>query len=137
MSLLTLNRTPSRNQLYLFGSVALLLTGLLAWRLWHHGHTAPALGLIIGTVVLIGPGWFYLPWMRLVYLGACYATFPIGYVVSHLLLAGIYFLILLPIGLLLRAFGRNPLDWKWQPDTPSYWQDRAPPPAPERYFDQH
>jgi glucose dehydrogenase len=137
MSLLTLNRTPSRNQLRLFGGVALLLAGCLAWRIWHHGHAATALGLIIGVAVLIGPGWFYLPWMRRVYLGACYATFPIGYVVSHLLLAGIYFLVMLPIGLLLRCFGRNPLDWRWRADIPSYWQDRTPPPAPDRYFDQH
>ncbi len=137
MSLLTLNRTPSRNQLYLFGAVALLLTGGLAWRVWHHGHATAALGILIGGAVLIGPGWLYPPWMRWVYLGAAYATFPIGYVVSHLLLGGIYFLVLLPIGLLLRGFGRNPLDWKWRPDIPSYWQDRDPPPAPDRYFDQH
>jgi hypothetical protein len=137
MSLLTLNRTPSPNQLRLFGGVALLLIGCLAWRLWHHGHATTALGLSIGAAVLIGPGWFYLPWMRLVYLGACYATFPIGYVVSHLLLAVIYFVVMLPIGLLLRCFGRNPLDWKWRSDATSYWQDRDPPPAPERYFDQH
>lgn len=137
MSLLAVNRDPTPRQLRLFGAVALALTGVLAWRLHAHGHPHLGLLLAVGVPVLVGPGLFALRWLRLVYLGACYLTFPIGYVVSHVLLAAMYYLVLLPIGLLLRCCGHDPLERKWDPDASSYWQERTPPAKPDRYFDQH
>ncbi|RMF45373.1 MAG: hypothetical protein D6753_00325 [Planctomycetota bacterium] len=60
-------------------------------------------------------------------------TLPIAWGVSHLLLGGVYFLIVTPIGLFLRWTGHDPLELKaGQPPT---WKDKTQAP-PERYVRQ-
>ena len=49
-----------------------------------------------------------------------FAVFPIGWVVSHLLLGVVYFLVLTPIGLTLRALGRDPLERRFDQSASSY-----------------
>ena len=46
---------------------------------------------------------------RLLYLGWMRVFYPIGWVVSHLLLAIVYYLVLTPIGLVMRLFGGDPM----------------------------
>ena len=58
-------------------------------------------------------------------------------VVSPLVLGLIYALSLVPIGLLMRALGRDPLRRKPDPGASSYWIAREPPgPAPESMINQ-
>jgi hypothetical protein len=74
-----------------------------------------------------------------------YAVFPIGWTVSLLLLAAIYYLVLTPIGLAQRAVGRDALRLRkdhsarspQSPQSPqSYWVPYEPPENAERYFGQ-
>jgi hypothetical protein len=62
---------------------------------------------------------------------------PIGWVMSHVILGIIYYLVLTPIGLLLRALGRDPLRRRFETGARSYWIDRGEEPAVERYFRQY
>ena len=87
---------------------------------------------IFGVLGLIHP-----PAVRWLYLGLTYATYPIGWVVSHLVLAVLFFLVMTPVGLVLRALGRDPLVKAPQPGQPSYWRPREPPASLERYFRQY
>jgi hypothetical protein len=64
------------------------------------------------------------------------AVFPIGWVVSHTVFAAVYFLVITPIGLALRAAGHDPMERKWNPQSATYWKPREEPPAPSRYFRQ-
>jgi hypothetical protein len=58
-------------------------------------------------------------------------------VVNPILMAFVFFGTVLPIGLAMRAIGKDPLRLKWQPDANSYWIDRRPPgPAPKSMTDQ-
>ena len=53
-------------------------------------------------------------------------------IVSPLIMALLYYVIVTPIGLLLRLFGKDLLRLRVDHDAPSYWIDRAPPgPAPD------
>ena len=53
-------------------------------------------------------------------------------IVNPLILGLIFVTTILPIGLLLRLFGKDPLRLKRQPDAISYWISRAPPgPSPD------
>jgi len=53
-------------------------------------------------------------------------------IVNPIVLGLIFLLTIVPIGLALRAFGKDPLRLKFEPDAKSYWIDRDPPgPAPE------
>lgn len=53
-------------------------------------------------------------------------------VVNPIVLGLIFLVTIVPIGLLLRAFGKDPLRLKFEPEATSYWIDRDPPgPSPE------
>src|SRR5262245_14520819 len=58
-------------------------------------------------------------------------------VVNPILMAFVFFGTVLPIGLVMRALGKDPLRLKRQPDANSYWIERRPPgPAPKSMKDQ-
>ena len=48
-------------------------------------------------------------------------------IVSPVILALIFFLSVLPIGLLMRVLGKDPLRLRRDPDARSYWIERTPP----------
>lgn len=53
-------------------------------------------------------------------------------VVNPIVLGLIFLLTIVPIGLLLRAFGKDPLRLTFEPEAKSYWIERDPPgPAPD------
>ena len=58
-------------------------------------------------------------------------------VVSPLIMGMLFYLTVTPIGLLMRAFGKDPLRLRPNPDAASYWIERDPPgPAPETMKNQ-
>ena len=65
-----------------------------------------------------------------------YATYPVGFVISHVVLALVYFLVLTPIGLTMRLFGHDPLSRKFDPGARSYWKPRHETKPTESYFNQ-
>jgi hypothetical protein len=116
----------------LFSSVFALLAGLNWWR---GGRAAlPLLGFSAasGLVALLRPQWL-APlnklWMRLALL--------LNRVVSPVVLAVLYFAVMTPFGLMMRAFGRDPMRRRFEPATASYWIRREPPgPPPESLREQ-
>jgi hypothetical protein len=54
------------------------------------------------------------------------AALALGRGLGWLTLAGVFFLVLTPVGLLLRLMGRNPLRLHAASDPCSYWQVQAP-----------
>jgi hypothetical protein len=59
--------------------------------------------------------------IRPVFLGLLLLTFPIGWVVSHVLLMAIFMLVFLPIGVLHRLRGRDALRLRPPPPGESLW----------------
>src|SRR5207247_855598 len=104
MALLKINWNPARRELRQFGSI--WLTGFLAIAgavvLYRTGSVATAIVLwaVAGLMCLIAL--LYPAAMRPVYIGLTVAAFPIGWTISHLLLAVIFYLVITPIGWLLR-----------------------------------
>lgn len=47
-------------------------------------------------------------------------------IVQPIVMAAVFFLVVAPIGLLMRAFGKDLLHKKMGPGIPSYWQERDP-----------
>lgn len=83
-----------------------------------------AVGFIaVGIPKLLTP--FYRVWMTLGEL--------MSKVTSPLVMGAIFFLLITPIGLITRLFGRDELRLNKQSPT-SYWIDRAPPGASEDIF---
>jgi hypothetical protein len=138
MSLIRINRHPSSRSLRVFAAALSAFCLAWAWGFWRRGW-APVSLSFLGIVVLalvfavIRPGW-----LRGAYLGLSYLTFPIGWVVSHVILAVVYFAVFTPIGLLLRVCGHDSLARRFDRGAVSYWQPRAErAPDPESYFRQH
>lgn len=58
-------------------------------------------------------------------------------IVSPIALGIMFFGVITPIGVLMRALGKDPLRLKFERDASSYWIDRTPPgPTPESLKDQ-
>jgi hypothetical protein len=74
--------------------------------------------------------------LRYVYVGMAYLAFPIGWVVSHLVLAAVYYLVLTPVGLLLRGFRYDPMNRRFDPHAESYWTPRESADDVQRHFRQ-
>jgi len=74
--------------------------------------------------------------IRPILLGWMFAAFPIGWVVSHVMLALIYYGCMTPIGLFMRLIGRDPLSRKLDRSAETYWVVREPTIDKKRYFRQ-
>jgi hypothetical protein len=80
------------------------------------------LGAGLGLVSLFGLIGCYRPQIiRPIYVTWMIAVFPMGWTISHLLLAVLFFGLFTPIGFLLRMCGRDALGLKLQFKTASYW----------------
>ena len=115
----------------------LLFFGGLGYVLFRRG-AAVEVAAAIGTVAaLVGTLGLLLPRaIRWVYVGMIYLAFPIGWVVSHVILALVLYLVLTPIGLLLRLAGRDPLARGFDRSASSYWTPHRRADSMERYFRQ-
>ena len=71
-----------------------------------------------------------------VYIGLTILAYPIGFVLSHVIMGTLWFLIISPIGIAFKILGKDPLERKWDPDAETYWLDCAPPRPKESYFKQ-
>jgi hypothetical protein len=138
MSIVQINREPSRRQLNQFGFIwlgFLALFGVLAYFKFESPQVA--MWLWIAAVVVPVVGWLVPSIMRLVFLGMSYLAWPIGFVVSHVVLAVVYYLVVTPIGLFMRLFGYDPMRDRFDREAASYWVERSPQGVgTKRYFRQ-
>jgi hypothetical protein len=89
------------------------------------------LALLCGAAALAWP-----PALRPLYRGLSLVGAPIGWLVSLAILAAVFYLVLTPIGLVMRLFGRDPLQRRFDRSAPTYWVPRRAALRPERYFRQ-
>src|SRR5690242_14171798 len=89
---------------------------------WTSTAVLVAAAIGVGQLLLLLAGlraptrWLYVVLMVVVY--------PLGFVLSHVLIAIIYYVVITPIALVFRAMGRDVLGRKLDPDARSYWRDR-------------
>jgi hypothetical protein len=116
---------------YLVGAIFLLLGCLLLWRHRGLGWPLTPVGAFLIIAAALAPltlKWVYVPWMIL--------AAALGWIVTRILLAIVFFLVVTPIGLLQRFFGKRPIEIAFRTHAVSYWQTRAAPPAPKDYEKQ-
>ena len=123
MAIIEINTDPSKKELRWFG-VMLVVFVLAVGALVRWQFDAPAAaqriwiaGGVLSMVYVVVP-----PLRRWIFVGWIYAAFPIGWTVSHVLLASIYYLVFTPIGLLLRLIKGDPLERQLDPSAASYWR---------------
>jgi hypothetical protein len=127
---------PSPKVLRQFAVLCLIVFGGLgALALWRHqtsttSYVIPALGVVTGLIGLVRPTairWVYSGWMV--------AVFPIGWTVSRLILAVLFYLVFTPVAMAFRLFGRDALHLR-SGDTASEWTPKPQATAADQYFRQ-
>jgi len=145
--LVELDWNPDRRTLRQFGWIALVGFGglaLLAWQEWlifafGLGSARPwvagglaSLGLVAACLGLVAPAA-----NRPLFLGIALLTFPIGFVLSYVIMGLLFYAVIAPVGLLLRLAGKDPMARRLEPESPSYWADARPARPRESYFRQY
>jgi hypothetical protein len=137
MALAGIDWSPRSEQLRQFALVAAAFALLLACWLWRR-EAPPA---AVWTLITLGAGIGLLGglWpdsVRYLYTATMLITYPIGWLVSQLVLGAIYFGVFTPIALVFRLLGRDALQRRFEPEASTYWQSRPPAPEPGRYLRQ-
>src|SRR5262245_25127131 len=106
------------------------LAGLSLWR----GHTTRA-AISLGAAALVAlvsvaafPLWmaFFRLWMKF--------ALALSWVMTRVILSVFFYLVLTPVGLVMRLLGKAPLDLAWRDGKASYWIPKEPVEATiERY----
>ena len=138
MAVIEIKKDPSEKELRWFGilvGVFFLLVGALArWK-----FDAPGVARVLWILAVALPALFFLvkPLRKPLYLGWIYFFFPIGWLLSHILLTVIYYLLLTPLGWLMRLVTGDPMQRKLDPTAKSYWIERPKTTETARYFRQY
>ena len=146
MKLIEVNWHPSRSDLRKFGYICLVaFGGIGTWVFFRHSlfgfdldaeqsrTLATALwALAAGTLAasLVAP-----PILQPLYVLLTAISLPIGFVVSHVLMAFLFYVLLTPIGIFFRLTGRDALTRRFDSQAASYWEPRRQA-DPEQYFRQ-
>jgi len=101
--------------LSILGTLVLLFGQVKTRAFWLFG-----IGLIFIILAFILPKWLkplHTVWMML--------AFFLGYFMSRILLSLLFYLVLTPIGFILKLFGKDILKTKLAPDADTYWIKRT------------
>ncbi len=134
MKLIESNWQPSDRQLRQFGIICVFALPLVAWvwgASWSVIGVLAGIGLTIAIVSLVFP-----QAVKPLFLGLMIVALPIGMVVGELAMLLIYFGLFLPISLVFRLLGRDPLERKLDRNAKSYWQSKKQPRSAASYYYQ-
>jgi saxitoxin biosynthesis operon SxtJ-like protein len=127
---------PTPKVLRQFAVLCLVVFGVMAGAgLWRGqgittGVAIALAGIVVGLVGVVQPTairWIYSGWMI--------AVFPIGWTISQLMLAALFYLVFTPIGLVFRLLRRDALHLRRQ-DARSLWTPKAGASSADQYFRQ-
>ena len=128
---------PDRKQLRQFAGIWFpAFCALVGWSIarktgyWHEVEIGWAIAGIISIAGLVFP-----PLIRPIFVGLILLTYPIGWVVSHVLLGLIFYGIVTPIGIILRLTGHDPLQIN-APLGNSLWKSPTGKTDPTSYLRQ-
>jgi len=129
--LVSLQLRPSVRQLRQFGWIAAVAFPALSFLLGRGQLPLLALGALSLVFSLLWPAG-----NRPLFVALSLVSYPMGFMVSHVALAVLFFGVLTPVGLLFRVLGRDPLARGFEPDRPSSWVDLPKVASKEDYFKQ-
>jgi len=126
---------PSSRTLRQFAGLWLAFFGAIAcWQAFTSGNSILIFGLAVLAVAIGVPGLIKPLWIRPIYVGWMVLTFPIGWTISHILLAIIYYGVFTPIGLVFKLMGRDALRLLPRPNETTYWVPKCMPVDVRSYF---
>jgi len=144
--IIEINLNPDDRTLRHFGWIALVgfwLLALLAWKEWlvFANGLGQARTAVCGTFLVVGALSAFFSMIvpnanRPLYVLLTLLSYPVGFVVSHIIMVVLFYGLLTPVGLLFRLLGRDPLQRGFEPDTASYWVAARDKRSVDSYFKQ-
>ena len=135
--MIQINKNPSRTDLLWFGLLLATLFALAAAMVLRRFQSVRSAQIIwIASALLVSLYYLIPPVRRPVYVGSIYLTYPLGWVMSHLILMAMFYLVITPLGLLMRLSGRDPMTRRFDSCRQSYWVEHDPSASTDRYFRQ-
>jgi hypothetical protein len=135
-----LESTPlavSNRTLRQFAGLWMCFFAALAWYEWFSNANLALVSLLAVLSVLVGPLGLVTPQaIRPVFVGLLTVSYPVGWVVSHLLFALIFYGIFTPIGLVFKLIGRDALLQRDRQTQTTYWREDPTPSDVRSYFRQ-
>jgi len=137
MAVVEINWRPTAGQLRVFS--ALLVVFAVAVSAWLYYKTdfsqiaiyVLAIGTSAGVVGLAWP-----PFARVVYVVWMVLVLPIGWIVSHTMLAVLFYLVFTPIAIIMKLCGYDSMQRKFDRQAATYWKRRQQNDDTSRYFKQ-
>jgi len=128
---------PSDRVLRQFAGAWLVVLGSLGISQWlvrddPRGALVVALAVVIGGAGLIRPRT-----VRWLFAACTIAAFPIGWVVSQLMLVVLFIGVITPVALFFRIRGRDRLSLQRRPRQHSYWKPKTTAQDVRRYLRQY
>jgi len=138
MAVIDIKWNPTSKELRQFAGLQLIFFALVAAWLHHRvGSSVGAVAVLSVSILACVLGLLWPRCLRWVFVGWILAVFPIGWLVSHTLLAILFYLVFTPVGIIMRLCGYDPMHRRWDRDADSYWKPRTPPDDTQRYFKQY
>jgi Saxitoxin biosynthesis operon protein SxtJ len=111
--------------------------GMALWHGAYRGNGAVGIGLatLALTIGVIGLCWPQA--IRWIFVGWTVLAFPLGWLVSKLILGILYYGVFTPVALVFRLTGRDALALKRKPEASTYWQAKEQAKSPRQYFRQY
>jgi hypothetical protein len=144
--MIEINLKPDVRTLRQFGFIALVGFALLATIAWFEllvfsfglgaarPYVAGGFAAVAGLSLLFS---LIYPRANLgLYLGLTIIAYPIGFVLSYLIMGTLFFLLITPVVLLLRLLVRDPMERRMLPEAESYWVNARGERPSESYFKQ-
>jgi hypothetical protein len=132
MAVIDLQQPPSLRQLRQFSVASLVILPSVTW-LGTHDQSLTIVAALAGMVIVV-TGRVAPAMLRPVYRGVTIATMPIGRVAGEITLLLIYFGVFLPMAMVFRIAGKDPLGRKPAESNASGWQKRMQSRDPATYF---
>jgi hypothetical protein len=127
--------TPTPRTLRQFAGLWIFcFAGLACWHGLVRGHSGLGAAFVI-LAVTVGPLGLVKPTVvRPIFVGWMVVVFPVGWMVSRLALAVLFYGVFTPVALLFRLVGRDALCRSYQPQMGTYWTRRQTTVDVNRYF---
>jgi hypothetical protein len=129
---------PSDRTLRQFAGMWIVFFGGLAtWQYVVHSRTE--LAVVLGALAItMGPiGLAFPRVLKPVFVAWLTLAFPIGWVVSRVLLMVLFFVVLTPVGMIARLAGRDVLALRRPSNATTYWAPKEQPLGMRSYFRQY
>jgi len=138
MAIVDVNWNPSQKELKAFSLLLILFFLIVAGFTYSRGTSPDAALILAGGGTATGIAGILCPsFIRIIYIIWMTAAFPIGIVVSNVIVALAFYIVVCPIGILSKLTGRNALQLGFDRDAKTYWNTRQPVKNPRRYFRQY